>query len=89
LTLVVYATYVSYTYKGSGDISDRKNYDAKYHNAFHRGKMHVVLSEYDIDEHITLSAGEIDNHIEGYLKEGSGKILLHLEIIFIKAYTYQ
>src|SRR5271170_7420362 len=51
--------------------------------------MHVVLSEYDIDEHITLSAGEIDNYIEGYLKEGSGKILLRLEIIFIEAYTYR
>ena len=51
--------------------------------------MHVVLSEQYIDEYITFSAGEIDKHVEGYLKEGSGKILIRLEIILIKAYTYR
>ena len=50
--------------------------------------MHVLLSENDIDQHLTQSVGEIDEKIESYLKEESGKILLRLEMIFIESYIY-
>jgi hypothetical protein len=74
--LVIYATYVSYTYKETGDISDRANYTAKYHHPYHRSYQREILSEQYIDEHITQSGVEIDQKIERYLKEESGKILL-------------
>ncbi|GES91554.1 hypothetical protein GLOIN_2v1480811 [Rhizophagus clarus] len=70
--LVIYATYVSYTYKGEGDIEDRANYTAKYHHPYHRSNQREILSEEYIDEHITLSGVEIDKRIEKYLKEESG-----------------
>ena len=66
--MVVYATYVKYTYKGIGDITDIANYKATYHHPYHRGDQREILSEQYIDEHITLSGGEIDNKIEKYLK---------------------
>src|SRR5215475_11790926 len=66
--LVVHATYVSYKYKGMGDISDPANYEANYHHPYHRGGMREILSESYIDEHITLSGGKIDKKIESYLK---------------------
>ena len=50
--------------------------------------MHVLLSENNIDQHLTQSVREIDEKIESYLKEESGKILLRLEIIFIESYIY-
>ncbi|GES86542.1 hypothetical protein GLOIN_2v1477922 [Rhizophagus clarus] len=78
--LVVHATYVSYTYKGTGDISNRANYIPKYHHPYHRSQQREILSEQYIDEHITKSGVEIDKKIEKYLKEESGKILLRLEM---------
>ena len=51
--------------------------------------MHILLSENDIDQHLTQSVGEIDEKIERYLKEESSKILLRLEMIFIETYTYR
>lgn len=85
--IVVYATYVKYKYLESGDISDMRNYEKKYYYPYHRGKQHILLSENDIDNHITKSAGEIDEKIEKYLKEESGKILLRLEMVLIESYT--
>src|SRR5215216_3900185 len=85
--LVINATYVSYTYKGTGDISDRANYIAKYHYPYHRSYQREILSEQYIDEYITQSGVEIDQKIESYLKEESGKILLRLEMILIESYT--
>src|SRR5439155_14534830 len=60
-------------------------YDQKYHN----GKMRVILSENDIDEHITLSAGEIDAKIERFLNNGSGWTLIRIEMIYIEVYAYR
>ena len=54
----------------------------------HFWQVSVLLSENDIDEHITNSAGEIDEKIKKYLKEESGKILLQLEMVLIESYTY-
>ena len=51
--------------------------------------MNVLLSENDIDEHITSSVGKIDKKIENYLKEESGKILFRLEMVLIESYTYR
>ena len=79
---------MKYKYKG-GDASDLKNYIASYYNSYHRGNQHVLLSEENIDEYITRSAGEIDKKIEAYLKEESGKILLQLEMVFMESYTYR
>jgi hypothetical protein len=74
--IVVFATYIKYKYLGSGDIADKRNYEITYHHPYHRGKQHILLSENDIDEHITKSTGEIDEKIKKYLKKESGKILL-------------
>ncbi|GBB98996.1 hypothetical protein RclHR1_03390012 [Rhizophagus clarus] len=49
----------------------------------HSGEMRAILSEGDIDEHITKSAGKIDNHIEKTLKKGSGYVLKRILEIFI------
>jgi hypothetical protein len=62
--LVINATYVSYTYKGTGDISDWANYIAKYHHSYHRSHQREILSEQYIDKHITQSGVEIDQKIE-------------------------
>src|SRR5215216_1821153 len=85
--LVIYATYVSYTYKGTGDISNRANYTTKYHHPYHISYQREILSEQYIDEHITQSDVEINQKIKSYLKEESGKILLRLEMILIESYT--
>ena len=85
--MVIHTTYVRYKYVGSGDVTNKNNYEITYYHPYHRGKMHVLLSENDIDEHITKSAGEIDEKIEKYLKEESGKILLRLEMVLIESYT--
>ena len=85
-TMVIYATYVRYKYVGSGDVTNKNNYEITYYHPYHRGNMHVLL---DIDKHITNSAGEIDEKIEKYLKEESNKILLRLEIVLIESYTYR
>src|SRR5205085_2134602 len=58
-------------------------YEQKYHN----GNMRAILSENDIDEHITLSGGEIDTKIEAFLNNGSGWTLIRIEMMFIEAYT--
>ncbi|GBB90253.1 hypothetical protein RclHR1_17130005 [Rhizophagus clarus] len=74
LALVIYTTYISYTYKGT-----EANYIAKYYHLYHRSHQHEILSEEYIDKHIsdiTLSSIKIDKKIENYLKEESGKILL-------------
>src|SRR6185436_15605364 len=55
--------------------------------ARHRGKMRAILTENDIDEHITLTVGEIDNKIEDFMKQGSGLNLIRIEMILIEAYT--
>ena len=50
--------------------------------------MRAILSKNDIGKHITQSVGEIDRKIEKHLREESGKILLHIESVFIESYTY-
>ena len=67
-----------YKYKEIGDFIDIKNYDTSYHHSYYRSNMHVLLSENNIDQHLTQSVREIDEKIESYLKEESGKILLRL-----------
>jgi hypothetical protein len=48
--------------------------------------MHIILTKNDIDEHITLSAGEIDTKIKEFLKEGSGMILIRIEMLYLEVY---
>jgi len=84
--IVVYCNYMKMEKKDKGDYKvEIPIYEQKYHN----GKMRAILSENDIDEHITLSAGEIDAKIEKFLTNGSGWILIRIEMIFIEAYTYK
>ncbi|RGB22172.1 hypothetical protein C1646_776508 [Rhizophagus diaphanus] len=56
---------------------------------YHKGEMRAILSEGDINEHITKSVGEIDNHIEKTLQSGSGHILKRVLEISIEVYTYR
>jgi len=60
-----------------------------YKQVYHRGEMRAILSEQDIDEHITITAGEIDKKIEDFMDNGSGWKLIRIEMIFIEAYTYR
>src|SRR5438552_11565317 len=60
-----------------------------YDQMYHPGKMRAILSEQDIDEHITLSAGEIDAKIEAFLNNGSGWTLIRIEMIYIEVYTFR
>src|SRR5437660_7526814 len=60
-----------------------------YFQKHHRGEMRAILSENDIDEHITLSAGEIDVKIEKILSNGSGWVLIRIEMIYIEVYAYR
>jgi len=46
-----------------------------YIDKHHRGGMRPILSEGEIDGHITQSVGEIDKQVEDTLKKGSGGIL--------------
>src|SRR5437764_1469633 len=55
----------------------------------HRGKLRTILSEEEIDEHITKTAGEIDKHIENMLQSGSGYCLERILEISIEAYSYR
>src|SRR5437667_7098838 len=84
--IVIKATYVRYKYI-RGDVTNINNYEKTYYHPYHRGEQHILLSENDIDDHITNSTGEIDEKIEKYLKEESGKILLQLEMVLIESYT--
>src|SRR5271154_5082228 len=79
--LVINATYVKYKYNGKGDPADKANYEAKYLNTYHRGKMNALLSEKDIDEHITKSVSHIDKHISDHLISESGFILEYISSI--------
>jgi len=63
--------------------------DITYTEYSHRGGMRAILSEGDIDEHITKSAGKIDNHIEKILNKGSGYVLEQILEISIEAYPYR
>ncbi|GBB90327.1 hypothetical protein RclHR1_17240002 [Rhizophagus clarus] len=54
---------------------------------YHRGDMRAILSEGDIEEHITRTIGEIDVQIEKTLKKGSGYILERILEISIETYT--
>jgi hypothetical protein len=49
--------------------------------------MRPILSEGDIDEHITQTIGEIDKQIEEMLTKGSGYVLERILEITIEAYT--
>ncbi|CAG8625073.1 9444_t:CDS:1, partial [Paraglomus occultum] len=80
--IVVYCNYMR---------KDKKDTDklpiTNYLQEYHRGRMRVILSEQDIDEHISLTAGEVDKKIEEFLKSGSGWTLIRIEMMFIEAYT--
>ncbi|CAJ0838645.1 13078_t:CDS:2, partial [Entrophospora sp. SA101] len=82
--IVVYCNYMKMEKKGEGKIAVPV-YEQKYHN----GKMRAILSENDIDEHITLSAGEIDAKIERFLNNGSGWTLIRIEMIYIEVYAFR
>src|SRR5271169_1065665 len=60
-----------------------------YNQKYHSGKMRAILSENNIDEHITLTAGEIDTKIEEFLCNGSGWTLIRIEMIYINVYTFR
>ena len=55
----------------------------------HRSNMRSLLSENDIDDHISQSASEIDKDIEEMLKRGSNWRLVRIEKLYIEAYTYR
>ena len=55
----------------------------------HRSKMRLLLSENDIDDHISQSASEIDKDIEEMLRWGSNWRLVWIEKLYIEAYTYR
>jgi hypothetical protein len=63
--------------------------DTSYTDKHHRGGMHPILSEGDIDEHITKSIGKIDKQVEETLKKGSGYVLERILEISIESYTYR
>ena len=50
--------------------------------------MRPILSEEEIDEHITKSAGEIDNYVENTLNSESDYCLERILEISIEAYPY-
>ena len=50
--------------------------------------MRPIISEEEIDEHITNSAGEIDKHVENTLNSGSEFCLERILEISIEAYSY-
>ncbi|GES84459.1 hypothetical protein GLOIN_2v1480811 [Rhizophagus clarus] len=58
-----------------------------YMYLYHRSGMRPILSEGDIDEHITRSVGELDAQVEEALLRGSGYTLLGILTIYIEVYT--
>ena len=74
----------SYTSKAKDDTSSTFIVDKH-----HRGKMRPILSEEEIDEHITNSAGEIDKYVENTLNSESGFCLERILEISIEAYPYR
>ncbi|GES99862.1 hypothetical protein GLOIN_2v1480811 [Rhizophagus clarus] len=86
--LVVNATYVNYKYKGKGDLTDKANYETKELNTYHRGKMGVLLSEKDIDEHLAKTVSHIDKKISDQLILESGFILRYINYISIEIYPF-
>ncbi|RHZ49273.1 hypothetical protein Glove_526g3 [Diversispora epigaea] len=69
-TIVVYCNYMKIPKAKKGGLQP-----PIYIQPHHRGGMRAILSEQDIDEHLTLSAGEIDKKIEKFLNNGSGLYL--------------
>ncbi|GES88726.1 hypothetical protein GLOIN_2v1481003 [Rhizophagus clarus] len=55
-----------------------------YMYLYHRSGMRPILSEGDIDEHITRSVGELDAQVEEVLLRGSGYTLLGILTIYIE-----
>src|SRR6185312_12974639 len=82
--LVVYCNYMKMEEKDKDKLAS-----PFYQQEYHRGEMRAILSENDIDEHITLSGGEIDAKIEKFLKKGSGWTLIRIEMMFIEVYAYR
>ena len=60
-----------------------------YNQFYHPGKIWSILSEKDIDKHITLSAGEIDKQIDSFLNNGLGWKLIRIEMLYIETYLYR
>jgi hypothetical protein len=85
-SIVVYCNYMKMEKKDKGDYKVEIPF---YIQKYHSGKMRVILSEQDIDEHITLSAGEIDVKIEEFLSNGSGLTLVRIEMIYINVYAFR
>src|SRR6202008_231880 len=79
-----------YYKKEKKDINDKGAPEfIKIAEKWHRGKMRALLSENYIDEHLTSSSGEIDKKIEEYLENGSGWILVRIDMVYIEAYTFK
>ncbi|GET03832.1 hypothetical protein GLOIN_2v1481003 [Rhizophagus clarus] len=55
-----------------------------YMYLYHRSGMRTILSEGDIDEHITRSVGELDAQVEEALLRGSGYTLIGILTIYIE-----
>src|SRR5260363_95516 len=64
--------------------NSKKKEDMLYRH--HRSKMRPLLTENDIDEHISQSASEIDKKIEEMLNGKSGMQLIRIEKLCIEAY---
>jgi len=62
--------------------------EGKFVYIHHRGGMRPILSEGEIDRHLTQSVGKIDNKVEETLKKGSGYVLEQILEISIEVYTY-
>ncbi|RGB28715.1 hypothetical protein C1646_767471 [Rhizophagus diaphanus] len=60
----------------------------KISEKWHKGEMRALFSENYIDEHLTSSGGKIDKKIEEYLENRSNWILVRIDIVYIKVYTY-
>jgi hypothetical protein len=68
---------------------DKADGEPVYKEKHQRGGMRPILSEGEIDDHITQSVGEIDKQVEETLKKGSGGILERILEISIEAYPYR
>jgi hypothetical protein len=80
-TIVVKCLY-SFTKNVKGERPEKS-----YVDRHHRGGMRAILSEGDIDEHITRSTGKIDKQVEDTLQSGSGYVLEQILEISIEVYT--
>ncbi len=61
----------------------------QFQSSPHFGSNCVLLTEEYIENHLWQTVGEIDAEINTYLKHGSGKELIRIEMIYIEVYKYE